>query len=106
MGGQKAGRSAGPAGSELAVDDDLLVDRLRAGTTKVEPQTGPGCEPPSPYHVGLDERPRPVADRRDGLARGDERLDQCDRIDINTQRVRVNGASGQKQRVLVRYQPG
>src|SRR3954447_24653630 len=52
----------GPAGDELPVDDDLLVDDLGAGAAQVGPQARPGGEPVAADDVGLEQCPRAVAD--------------------------------------------
>src|SRR5690606_472931 len=48
------------AGDEVPVDDDLLVDPVRAGVTQVALQRRPGRDPTPPQGPGLDQRPGPV----------------------------------------------
>src|SRR5919201_2617366 len=52
------------AGDEAAVDVDLLVDPVPAGVADVGLEARPRGQRPTPDHPGLDQRPRPVADRR------------------------------------------
>ena len=52
-------------------------------------------------HVSLDERPRRVADRGDGLAGGDEVTDQAHRPFVHPQSVGVGDAAGEDERVEV-----
>src|SRR5215217_6590112 len=53
---------------EAGVHVDLLVDPRRAGVLEVGPQRGPRGQRAALDHVGLHERPRPVADDADRLA--------------------------------------
>src|ERR1700749_3555222 len=91
----------GAAGGELAVDDDLLVDRLCAGIAQVIAQAGPRCEPAALDDARSDKRPRAVADRRDGLACLGEGPDERPRVWVDPQLVGVDGASRQQQGVVV-----
>src|SRR6202012_4216631 len=91
----------GAAGGELAVDDDLLVDRLRAGIAQVIPQAGPRGEPAAVDDAPRGKGPRAVADRRDGLACLGEGPDERHRVWVDPQLVGVDGASRQQQGVVV-----
>src|SRR3954470_21849568 len=54
-------------GDEALVDDDLLVDPVRAGVAQVGLQRRPRGDLPAAHDVGLDQRPRAVADDADRL---------------------------------------
>ena len=56
---------------------------------------------PVAHDVGLDERPRPVADRGDRLAGADEVAHERDGVVVHPQPVGVARAAGQQQRVVV-----
>ena len=71
----------------------------RCGCRSAGSATTPGCVPCE--DAGLDERPRCVADRGDGLARLDEGLDEGDGVGVHAQGVGVGDATGQDQRVVV-----
>ena len=51
------------------------------------------------HAVRLDQRPRPVADRRDRLAALHEMLHERHRLGIDAQRIRVGNAARQNQRI-------
>ena len=52
-------------------------------------------------HVGLDERPRAVADRRDRLGLLEERADEGDRVLVHAQEVGVGDAAREHEPVVV-----
>src|SRR3954471_18699989 len=65
---------------EALVDVDLLVDPGGAGVLEVRLQRRPGGQRASLDDVGLDERPRAVADDRDRLGLLEEGTDEADRV--------------------------
>lgn len=89
------------AGDEVAVLDDLLVDPLRAGVAQVGLEARPARDGAATHDVGLDERPRRVADRGDRLSTGDEVPDERDGVRVGAQGVGVGDPTGQDQRVEV-----
>jgi amino acid efflux transporter len=97
-GGQVVGVAAG---DEVAVLDDLLVDPFGPGVAQVGLEAGPAGDGAAAHDVGLDEGPRRVADRRDGLAAGDEVADERDGVRVGAQRVGVRDAAGEHERVEV-----
>jgi hypothetical protein len=54
-----------------------------------------------PHRVGFDEQRQGVANRRDGLARVDEPLNELHRLAIHAEPIGVHDAAGQKERVEV-----
>src|SRR5215203_3435705 len=64
-------------------------------------QRRPRGELPALDDVGLDERPRRVADRRDRLPRLEERADERDGRRVAAQLVGVRDAAREQQRVVV-----
>ena len=76
-GGQVVGLAAG---DQVAVDDDLLVLPVGAGVAQVGLQARPRGERAATDDVGLDQRPRRVADGGDGLVGVEEGLDEGDRV--------------------------
>ena len=89
------------ARDEVAVLDDLLVDPFRTGVAQVGPEAGPARDGAAAHHVGLDERPRCVADRGHRLAAGDEVADERDGVRVGAQRVGVRDSTGQHEGVEV-----
>ncbi len=98
----KAGRSSGLR----------EVMRLPSSTTSSSTQSPPALRmsvwrlghdvtPLAGQDAGLDEGPRGVADRGDGLARVDERLDEGHRLLVHPQGVGVGDAAGEDQGVVV-----
>jgi len=59
---------------------NLLIDRLGTRQAQVGPQARPGGHPAPAHHIGLDQRPRAVADDSDGLTGVEERLGKLDQI--------------------------
>ena len=99
---QKAGRSSGLArGDQALVDDDLLVDPVAAGVADVGPQRRPRRDRAAAQHVGLDQRPRGVADRGDRLALLEEAADEGDGVLVHAQEVGVGDAARQHEAVVV-----
>ena len=62
---------------EALVDHDLLVDDVAAGVADVGAHARIGGQRAAAHHVGLDQRPRAVADHADGLAGLEERLHEA-----------------------------
>ncbi|SDP10689.1 amino acid exporter, AAE family [Pedococcus dokdonensis] len=89
------------AGDEVAVLDDLLVDPLGPGVAQVGLQARPARDGAALQHVGLDQRPRGVADGRDRLAAGHEVADEGDCVGVGAQCVGVGHPTGQDQGVEV-----
>src|SRR5690606_39391915 len=83
----------------VVADHDLVVLPGPAGVGDVRAKARPAREPPTPYRIGLDERPRPVADDGNGLARTDERLDEGDRVVVHAQLVGIGDTTWQDQTV-------
>ena len=79
---QKAGRSSGLrlVTSVFGPGNlDFRVDPRTASVPDVGLQARPGRERPAAHEVGLDEKPRAVADHRGGLARVEHAPDERDR---------------------------
>jgi amino acid efflux transporter len=89
------------ARDEVAVLHDLLVDPLRSGVAQVGLQARPARDRAAAHDVGLDERPRGVADRGHRLATGDEVADEGDGVGVGAQCIGVRDAAGQHQGVEV-----
>ena len=89
------------AGDELAVDDHRLVAPLRAGVAQVGLQARPARHVPALRDARVDERPRPVADRGDGLALARDVADEADRLVAQAQLVGIRDAAGKHERVEV-----
>src|SRR6188472_1352028 len=71
----------GLAGADEAlVHVDLLVDPGATRIADVGLERGPRGQRAPAHDVGLDERPRPVADRRDRLALLEERARERDGV--------------------------
>jgi hypothetical protein len=85
------------AGDQARVHDDVLVNPGGAGVAQVGLQARPRRQRPAAYHVGLDQRPRRVADGCDRLAGGEEAADEVDGVLVQAQRVRVRHPAGQDQ---------
>jgi hypothetical protein len=88
-------------GDEALVDVDLRVDPVRARVDQVGPDRGPGREGPAAHDVGLDQRPRPVADDRHRLGLLEERAHERDRVLVGAEEVGVGDAARQHQPVVV-----
>jgi hypothetical protein len=85
----------------VLADHDLLVLPVGTGVAQVGLHAGPGGHRASADDVGLDEGPRRVADRRDRLARVEERLREGDGLRLRTQVVGVRDPARQDQAVVV-----
>ena len=75
--------------------------QLAPALTKVGFDARPRRDRPAAHHVGLDQRPRSVADHRNGLARVEETPGERDRRGVGAQEVGIGDAAGQHQRGVV-----
>jgi hypothetical protein len=86
---------------ETVVDDDLLVEHDGARVAQVGAHARPRRDLAARHHTGFDERPRPVADRRDRLAALEELPDEGHGVRIHAQLVGVDRPAGKQQRVVL-----
>ena len=89
------------AGDELAVDHDFFVAPPGAGVAQVGLQAGPAGQVLAFDQVGVDQRPRAVADGGDGLVLAAEFADEGDGFGVQAQLVGIGDAAGQDQGVEV-----
>ncbi len=98
-----AGRSSGVRlVTRPGIDDDLLVDPVRPGVAQVGLKAGVARERAAVDHVGLDQRPRGVADGGHRLVLREERLRECHGVGIHPQVVGVHHAAGKDEGVELR----
>jgi uncharacterized protein YkwD len=89
------------AGHDLAVDDDFLVGPLGSGVAQVLLQARPARHELALREPRVDQRPRAVADRGDGLPLAAEFADQRDRFLAQPQVIRVRHAARQHERIEI-----
>src|SRR2546425_1810535 len=86
---------------EVAVDDDLLIDDVRADELEVALDRPPGGQPVILVRAGGEEELRPVADREDRLLPLEERLDERDRRVVRAKAIRREAARDEQRVELV-----
>src|SRR2546428_639194 len=86
---------------EVAVDDDLLIDDVRADELEVALDRPPGGQPVILVRAGGQEELRPVADREDRLLPLEERLDERDRRVVRAKAIRREAARDEQGVELV-----
>ena len=77
----------------MVAHDDLLVHPAAAGVADVGLQARPTREHPALDDTRLDERPRRMTDRGDGLSGLEERADELDRVRVGAELVGVGHAA-------------
>ena len=95
-----AGRP-GCARTEALVDHDLLVDPVAARVADVGLQRRPRRDRAPLQHVGLDQRPRAVADHADRLGGLEEAAHERHRVLVHAEEVGVGDAARQHEPVVV-----
>ena len=75
------------ARDEPLVDDDLLVDDLRAGVPEVDADRRPGRHAPPLRDARVDQEPRTVADGADGLLVVEEPFHERDHLRLEAELV-------------------
>src|SRR5690606_35335407 len=88
-----------PTGDQMTVDADLLVHPDASRVADVRGEDRPRGEGPPRRHPGLDEEPRRVADRGDGLVLLEEGANEANRVLVEADGVGVDDAARQKERV-------
>src|SRR5690606_41218004 len=89
------------ARDQTLVDDDLLVEPLAAGVLDVGPEARVRGELATLDDTRLDQHPRPVADRRDRLARLEERAHEPHDVVVQAQPVGAHGPARYDDRAVV-----
>ena len=80
---------------------DLLVDPVAASIADIGLEARPGGQGAPAHHIGLDESPRPVADRPHRLSGLEEAFDEADSILVDPQIIGVDDAPRQDERVIL-----
>src|SRR5215210_5264380 len=89
------------AGDEALVGDDLLVHPVAARVADVRLERRVGGQRAALDHVGLDQRPGPVADHAHRLGLLEETVHEPDHVGVGAQVVRPHGAARHDQGVVV-----
>lgn len=89
------------AGGDVLVGDHLLVDNIAAGVADVRPDAWVGGQGAAPDDVGLDERPRAVADHADRLTAINNVADKADGRLVLAQIIGVDRSARQDEGVVV-----
>src|SRR5688572_32648852 len=87
------------AGDDVAVDDDGPVHEVASRVEQVGPDGAPTSDGTAIHEARLDQEPRSVADRCNGLPAAVEVADEVYRRCVGAKRVRVADAARQDQHV-------